>query len=150
MNSFRTALVLIAWSALTTENATAADRELPKFQGRWVVSTIDCGTQWGELREKIKEAVRDAQVVVEGNQFRFEKGGQPLGNSTKFDIDSGSRPKLIDVQGVEKGQVLKGIFLLENGVLKLYFGSVERPRRIPEADAAEEDKILLVLKTVAQ
>jgi uncharacterized protein (TIGR03067 family) len=121
-----TVALLIA-AAAPPSDGVPAGKEVEALQGVWVMRAMEVdgakvdGPQGGE-------AVR---LYFDGNKY-VSKIGQTVVEEGTITVDPGKRPAWIDLApatGVQKGQVLRGIYLLRGDslVLGLAIPPAERP-----------------------
>ena len=127
-------LCVLAVSLFTAAIVVADDKsadDAKNLQGTWQAIAIE-----GNGKEFPADEVQDIQIVVKGNEIYAVK---PEGEDPKnqFKLDPGKAPKTIDltaIDGQRKGQVVAGIYSLNDGKLRLcinIFGqdTTQRPKR---------------------
>lgn len=115
-----------------------ADEKLSGVQGRWVVVSVELAGQ------KIK-GLEGAELILSGGKktFRLPSGSLEEGTYT---LDETTTPRQIDSTTDGKGGTEKGIYTLEDGILKLCLSTRGGPRPRAFATRRGTDLILIVLK----
>jgi uncharacterized protein (TIGR03067 family) len=140
-------MVGVLFCGMMPSSAQAAlDRELQQVQGRWRVTDIRIGQGWGEAEAQIRMTLQTIRLVINQDQVSAEIEGTPTGQAARLQVDSRPRPKVANLvtknaDGTEV--VLKGIYSLEGGTLKFYFGFEARPAKFPNETGGQDLLITL-------
>jgi uncharacterized protein (TIGR03067 family) len=115
--------------------------EAKALQGTWQAVDLEANGQ-----KSSPDQVRELQVVIEGDEIYAVKpqGADPR---NKFKLDTSKTPRAIDViplEGARKGEVVPGIYSLQDGRLRLcinLFGS-NPPQRPTEFKTQDGDGVV--------
>lgn len=126
-----------------TAGGNAVAEETRKLQGRWsVVESVDSGFKTPD------EELKRRRIVIEGDRITLHIGNDK--HEASFKIDPSKRMKEIDLTattGIEKGEVVLGIYALEGDQLKLCIDSNPDSRRPSEFKSNKGSELVLyVLK----
>jgi len=135
------AFVLMIAVSQTRGGGDAAN-ELKKLEGVWQPTG-------GERSGKPTDRFNRSKLTISGDSFHVQEGGKQLFKAA-LKLDSSKSPKTLDltiVDGEEKGQVVLGIYELNNDDLKIGFskpGSDTRPKQFATQENSEH--IVIILK----
>jgi uncharacterized protein (TIGR03067 family) len=127
------------------DRRSSAGADAPKsgdpLTGAWVVvSTINGGNEDSQLKDH-------TATFADGKVMFKSKDGK--GHGATYTIDASKDPARIDFlpqDGPHKGKTLKGIFVIDNNVLKLCIGKDGEARPTGLSSKAGEETVLLRLR----
>src|SRR5205807_79753 len=111
-----TAMILTA-AALLLGEGDAAKKDLEKFQGTWVLVSLEA-----EGAKMPEDRLKDRKLVLKGSAYSWTSGAK--GEAGTFTLDPTKRPKAINstpTDGTNKGKTRKGIYAIEGETLKFCF-----------------------------
>jgi uncharacterized protein (TIGR03067 family) len=117
--------------------AEAADPDLEKLQGKWVVESFHYN---GNVVERMNGAIRE---FSKDTYTLTPKEGEAISGTVKS-VDSTKTPKEIDLD--VNNQTLKGIYQLDGDTLKLCYNLITRQRPTEFASKPDTGLVLVVHK----
>jgi uncharacterized protein (TIGR03067 family) len=114
--------------------AHAADPDLARLQGKWIVESFEYNDSPVEI---MKEAIREFK---DDKYTLTPKTGEPINGAAK--IDSTQKPKQIDLE--VNGRTLKGIYEIDGDTLKLCY-TLNGDERPTELDSKPDSGTVLVI-----
>jgi uncharacterized protein (TIGR03067 family) len=106
------------------DKEAAIKKEWERLNGTWQgVRPVPEGKKPPAPREKVSVTLKDGK-------FTFKRGGEVVAEGAT-EIDPTATPKSIDVKiatGLEKGEALRGIYVVKGDTLRLCFAGPGQPR----------------------
>lgn len=124
---FRAIISTVALAAFTTL-AAAAENDLDKLHGTWVV--VSAELDGSEAKCDLKKGDK---LLFDGTKYKFEAKHFP--ESGTFSLDPKTKPKEIDFLDT-KDKKSHGIYELNSEELKLCFADSERPKQFKSSKVA--------------
>jgi uncharacterized protein (TIGR03067 family) len=146
--------MLVAWLLILSSGIASpvppdpAGKVREEMQGTWVATALEQNGVKLTAKEVEEEEV---SITVKGNELTLLQHGSSL-HRFSFTLDLSKATPHIDLKVAGDG-VVHAIYSLENGVLRLCFGSnfkpdetEARPRGFATGDSPPKGKIMLTLK----
>ncbi|HYV39330.1 MAG TPA: TIGR03067 domain-containing protein [Gemmataceae bacterium] len=111
----RTLTLLAFCGAAFLATSGGQDSDLAKLQGVWDLTTVEI-----DGKALSMDDLKESRLVVKGDAYLFRFRDTHL--DFKITLDSSQTPKTIDmlvVEGPEKGNLYKGIYVLEGDKYKI-------------------------------
>lgn len=137
-------VAMVSLASVVLADDEASKNELKKFQGKWLLVSLEAEGEKNEIKEENKIVVKDEKVTTQDEQ------------SFSLKLDAKSDPKTIDLTlltGDEKGKVLEGIYKLKDDELTVcMFGGDGGVKKRPLEFSTKTGSgcLLVVLKRVKE
>lgn len=122
--------------------AESPEKELAKFQGEWVVESLE----ENGMKEPPEEIAR-FKITIKGTQFLVKMGERE--ESMTYKIDSAASPRSIDIvpnYGEDKGKTVPGIYEFDGNLLRICARPKDAKGERPSKFVSEKGILLMVLK----
>lgn len=134
MKPFPFAMLVVCGILLQSAQATAADAELDKLQGKWTVESFEySGTAVAEMLGAVREFAGDKYTLA-------PKSGDTFTGTVKLDVSP--TPQQIDL--VLPDRTLKGIYEVDGATLKIAY-TLEGDARPSEFASKPDSGVVLVV-----